>query len=271
VASRRRNSDDPKSVDLQLFRVRAYEPDQRRLKFTPITPQHAIVAALNERPTAETREDHFWHVGNIVQVDPFGMSFALGRTTKSTLEQYDETTQDFVEEEFDTAPYTHVFLETQLEIVAIARKSRLAPRITGIAHQLERLLNASAVALDGGYAFEVTPISDPEEFIEYLRRAHAITQYSVTFGLPNPFDAERDFQRPAQNLLREADATRGRATIDGANFRNVTSLRKTPLAARRVASHRFRSLCPNHTVVVTKNTLIVFDRLMQVGGRGKHI
>ena len=78
--------------------------------------------------------------------------------------------------------------------------------------------------------FEVAPIFDPTDLIAYLGRARAVSRFWVTFKRPNPFDADRDFQRPLQNVLVQSGGTKGKAQLEGENL-IVESLEKMARAA----------------------------------------
>jgi hypothetical protein len=182
------------------------------------SPSELIRTAIMEKPSGELRRGYYWHIGNVISIDSAGLYFALGRTTSGYVERYDSNRRDFVEEEFETAPYTHVLLDTNLQVSAIAKKPKLAPTTTGIARQLARLLGASRAALDRQISFELAEIKDPEDFIENIRRAYAIKRFSVTFSPPNPFDVEQDFHAPMENLLRESYGDNGKTSVSGQNL-----------------------------------------------------
>jgi hypothetical protein len=204
-------------LHLELFRVKVYAQQQASLFEGEINPQLTLLNTLRAKPDAELRSGYRWHVGNVSELDMYGLYFALGRTTKSTIALFDEVSGDFVEQEFETAPYTHVLCDTSLEVCAIARKARLAPTTVGIARQFEKLLN-STVTESTGYRFEVSVISDPEEFIAQLRSAHAVTRFALTFTLPNPFDVDQDFQAPMERLLRDTGGSRGKTALTGTDL-----------------------------------------------------
>jgi hypothetical protein len=203
-------------LQFHLFRIKVYPPIQPSIFSEEFVPQVVLLNALRSRPEAELRTGQKWHIGNIVDLDDFGVYFALGRTTKSTLELYDAGSRNFVEREFEAAPYTHVICDTALEVCAIARKARLAPSVQGIARQLQKLLISAGGSAE--YRFEVSVISDPNAFIQQIRDAYAIKRFAMTFTLPNPFDVEQDFQAPMERLLRESQGDIGKTSLAGADL-----------------------------------------------------
>jgi hypothetical protein len=145
--------------------------------------------------------------------------FAIGRTTKATIEKFDERSRDFLEEELKTSPYTHCVFDAQIGIVGIARKSALAPTVKRIAERVQQVLSNSEVAGISNVSVEIAPIPDPEEFISAIATAYRVSRFAATFHGPNPFDADEYFQRPLSVYLQAAGGKKGRAEIKGDDLR----------------------------------------------------
>jgi hypothetical protein len=201
----------------QLFRAKAYPPAQASL-FELYDHGRALRRAIESRPSVQLRHGFDWHIGNVEPIDESSLYFALGRTTRSHVELFDTGSGNFVLQEFETSPYTHVVIDTNLQVCGIAAKARLAPTVSGIARQLQRLLNQSDEAKRTSVRFDIVAISDPEGFIEQLRSAFQISQFTIEFSRPNPWDVDEDFHKPMQKLLREADGRKGRTTLKGENL-----------------------------------------------------
>lgn len=203
-------------IDFQLFRLKVQFVPQGNLltgQF-PERPQ-LLREAILERPAAELRKGYEWHIGNVQTVRDAGLYFAVGRVTKGTLPLFDEATQEFKEVEFEQAPYTHALLDLPLGLLAVARNSRLSPTQLGIAKQVARLLAETTTMRDQSGRVIADPLSDPEEFIKYLRGAWAVTRFKITFGRPNPIDVNEDFQEPMERLLAETEGTKGHTVVNG--------------------------------------------------------
>lgn len=181
-------------------------------------------------------------------MDDNGLYFRVGRTTQSTIEVYENGA--FADQEFETAPYTHVLMDVHLEICCIARKGRLAQTPRGIANQLTRLLNRSEAAGQRQAEFEIAPIFDPDDLINYLGRAVNVSKFWITFKRPNPFDANTDFIQPMQRLLNGAGATKGKTEIAGQDM-VVESLEKLARSAASTGDDAVArlSLEPNQPTV----------------------
>lgn len=200
--------------EFYLFRIKVYLSQQYGL-FENQGRRGVLQEALEEKPSAELRKGYVWHVGNLAHVEANGLYFALGRTTRALIERFDEEQGNFVEENFETSPYTHVFLDFHYQVLVLAKKTRLAPTPKGIATQLEKLLNASRAVEIAHARVEISQINDPEDFVEHIRNAYAVTRFGMEFGHPNPWDANEDFQKPMQKLLSRTSGFRGSTTIQG--------------------------------------------------------
>ena len=160
----------------------------------------------------ELRKGKTWHLGNVEQIDQSGLYFRVGRISNLTVQIWESG--NFVDAEFESAPYTHAVLDFDLEVCAIAKKPKLAPTTRGIASQFAKLLNELPVAEELGARFETSALSDPEDFIQQMQRARSIIKFWITFSRPNAWDAN-DFIKPAQRLLEESNGHNGKTEIQG--------------------------------------------------------
>lgn len=173
---------------------------------------------IEQKPSLELRSGQIWHIGNIVVIDNDSLMFAVGRTAKSKIERLDANSGDFIEERSDTAPFTHAVIDLNYQILAIASRSTLAPTPANIASRVAQIINQSPILTEAGRDCEVLPISDPEDFIATVQSAYRLYVLTIEFGRPNPWDADEQFQKPMQNLLREADGKAGKTTVNGNNL-----------------------------------------------------
>jgi hypothetical protein len=203
------------SIEYSLFRAKFIRSSQQLLFENELRPRDIFLRALFEKPSAEPREGHLWHIGNIRRFTDHSGYFAVGRTTKSTIEKFDESSRNFTEEELETSPYTHCLFDADLGILGIARKTSLSPTVKGIAARIQQLLSTSRIIIDTGTRVEIDPIPDPEGFLRALESAYRVSRFSATFHGPNPFDADEYFQKPLAVYLAAANGERGRAQVQG--------------------------------------------------------
>lgn len=201
-------------LEFQLFRIRVLLSNQLPLlAHRPNTPSEILKETVLAFSDASFRKDAIWHVGNVQLINKDGVYLRLGKTTKSKLEVFEDGS--FRDQIFEIAPYTHVVLDFNLELCAIAKKPRLAPRTTAIARRFRLLLNKSEKAQKLGVEFEIEEISDPHDFIFYLSRAFAVSKFEVTFSRLNAWDANSDIIKPLQSMLADLGGEQGKTEIKG--------------------------------------------------------
>ena len=83
-------------VTFYLFRIKALKPSQIQLFDEDQSPPEIIFNAIQSKPSAELRSGYIWHIGNINSLKKNAVYFALGRTTKSIVERYDEEEGNFL-------------------------------------------------------------------------------------------------------------------------------------------------------------------------------
>jgi hypothetical protein len=95
------------SIEYSLFRAKFVRSNQRSLFYADSSPSQLFLLAIEEKPSAELREGYRWHIGNVRLFSENTGYFAIGRTTKSSIEKFDPTSGNFLDEELETSPYTH--------------------------------------------------------------------------------------------------------------------------------------------------------------------
>jgi len=220
------------SFDFYLYRMKLAFSEQKNLfGQEELSRAEIIKRIITDKPSSELRKGNFWHVGNVKFASDYGGYFAVGKTTKSILEKYDEETGDFVEEVDETSPYTHVVFDAEIGLFSIAKKLRLSQTINGIANKLKTLFQNSDMAFRYGLTISLDPISDPKDFIEALESAYNIRSFTVTFTRSNPFDVDEHFQKPMEKYLDAANGTDGATTVKGDDLNSETLIAVTKSVA----------------------------------------
>lgn len=203
-------------MDFTLYRIKIFLPTQMGIfDGSTVSPTEILREAILERPTALRSLGRRWHIGNTDQLDQDGYYFALGRTARATMPVLDEGSGNFLEAEFESAPYTHAIVDVSIEVCAVAKKPALAATADAIARHLVRVLSSADAVTRRGATVDVSVVNDPGQFLEILRAAYAIRSFTVTFRRPNPFDLNRDFLVPMARLAQETDGDSGSTTIKG--------------------------------------------------------
>jgi hypothetical protein len=231
------------ATEFSLFRIKFIKPAQKSLfDDEERTPGDYFKAALEDRPSLQIREPFIWHVGNLEYFSPTSGHFAVGRTSKKTVDLYDEKTKNFVEVDHKESPYAHCLFDSQIGILVISKNNTLSQRTEMIAEKIEKLLSLNSGIFLNEIRVEISPIPDPEGFIRQLSKASLVTRFTASFGGPNPFDADEFFQRPMSVYLASARGEEGSTTIKGESLNNETlvEVSKSTAATGNKASARIK-------------------------------
>jgi hypothetical protein len=203
------------SIEYSLFRAKFIRSQQTSFLHDDLTPRDIMMKAIAQRPSSELRKGYHWHIGNLSMFSEYSGYFAIGRTTTSTIEKFDEVTGDFVEEELEESPYTHCVFDAKIGFFGIAKKQNLSQTTKGIAGRVAELLSSTEVVVANAITVDIRPIPDPEGFIKALDTAFRVNSFSASFRGPNPFDADEHFQKPLSVYLSAANGNKGKAQISG--------------------------------------------------------
>lgn len=205
-------------IELHLFRIKVYLPKQPNLFNVDISKKDVLRTILDSAPECELRKGHTWHIGNVNVIDDDSVYFAFGKTTLSKHSVYDDIRRDFIEKDYETSPYTHVFLDLKYQVLAIAKKTALGHNIKRIIGQLKKLLNGIYYIKTNGYQIEISEITDPNDFINSISTSYSVSRFFMDFGMPNPWDVDKDFQKPLERLAAESNAIKGNVSVFGDNL-----------------------------------------------------
>ncbi len=214
-----------------LFRLKLIRSAQRSLHHDSFTRPEIFLEVLKEKPSIELKNGQVWHLGNFTLADEHGGYFAVGRTTRATHERYDKETGDFLVEDLDTSPYTHVVFDARIGFLAIAKKAALARTPNGIANKVASLFSAAMVIEKNDIEVAIDPISDPFSFIDSLKSAYRVRRFGVSFSRSNPFDADEFFQQPMEKYLDSANGSKGTTVISGEDLNSTTLVEMTKSVA----------------------------------------
>ncbi len=230
-------------IEYNLFRAKFIKPHLLPLHDTSRqTPQEIMLTALSQAPQLEAKRGYLWHIGNIQYFSDAKDTgyFAVGRTTHDTFPRFNPETRQFLEEEFETSPYTHCVFDSKLGLVGIARNTNLAPTAKGIASRLQHLFQQARVIVENEVTVEISLIPDPEGFLKAIASAHRVSRFTAHFSGPNPFDADTFFQKPLSVYLSAANGEKGKAAIQGHDLNRdvVAEVARSTAATGNSASAR---------------------------------
>ena len=68
-------------IEYSLFRAKFIKPYQPSFLHEEVSSRDIFWRAIHERPSAELRRYHIWHIGNIRSFSEYSGYFAIGRTS----------------------------------------------------------------------------------------------------------------------------------------------------------------------------------------------
>ncbi|WP_242097824.1 hypothetical protein [Sphingomonas sp. CROZ-RG-20F-R02-07] len=188
---------------IHVLRIKCETLPQGDLLRSSDTPSSIIVRSIEFKPTADVGRGSEWHIGNVKNIGEGGVAFAMGRKQAVTVQQFDDSTHDFLEEEAMRAPFTFGVFDEEIQVCGIIRKAGVSQNTSQIANKLATLLNAAPFAERANSIISVEPIQDPVGFIEAIHRSKAVIRFSFTVSRPNPIDVDRLIQGPAKEFTQE--------------------------------------------------------------------
>lgn len=226
--------------EYHLYRAKFIKPAQLPLFVKRKSSMELFLESIHDKPEYTLSSGSEWHLGNVRMFDEVSGSFAVGRTTKTTVEKFDKETGDFIDELDDSGPYTVVIFDAKIGLLGIAKKSKLAPNASSIARRIKDLLLTTRVAIESGIDIRVDVIPDPEDFLDKLRSAYSIRKFRATFTGPNPVDADELFQKPLSVYAQSMGASSGTLEVVGEalNEEVAESVAKSTAATGNTASAR---------------------------------
>lgn len=226
------------TLEYHLYRTKFIKPAQVDLFQSELSAQDMLEAGLAERPSVELRPNNVWHVGNVEYFSDGGGRFAIGRTTLTTVEKFDETTGNFTELVDDSGPYTFVYFDSKLGLLGIGKKTKVAPDVKSIARKIQKLLSSTVLVSRNNINVRVEFIRDPEGFLQKLSSAYAIKRFKATFTGPNPVDADELFQKPMSYYCQQLGAEQGSVTVAGESLieESVAAVAKSTAATANDAT-----------------------------------
>ena len=226
--------------EYHLYRAKFIKPAQLPLLAEKQSSMDIFLKSIHDKPEYTLSSGSEWHIGNVKLFDDYSGSFAVGRTTKTTVEKFDKESGDFVDELDDSGPYTVVIFDARIGLIGIAKKSKLAPNASSIARRVKDLISITKTAIDTGVDVRVDVIPDPEDFLDKLRGAYSIRKFRATFTGPNPVDADELFQKPLSVYAQSMGASSGTLEVIGEalNEEVAESVAKSTAATGNTASAR---------------------------------
>lgn len=106
-----------------------------------VSPRDMFIHLVNDKPSTTMKDGVRWHLGNVGSFDEDNGYFAIGKTTKSTIQKYDDVAGNFIEEDFESSPYAYCIFNVHIGFLGIPKKLSLSSSFSGIAKKIKLLFS----------------------------------------------------------------------------------------------------------------------------------
>ena len=201
------------------------EQNQNLLPITDTSKADLLEKLIMLRPGAVVRGKIEWTVADTEKIEDEALFFNFGRITKKQKTHFDRDGISFFEMLDDDIEHVYCFYDCKMQVLAIEWKSS-SPLPATIARYIEKVLNfckenkrisveltQQEKCLLSLTRASVDSISDPVEFIEYLKSSYKVTLFEVVFGPDNPYDFDKTLQRPMHQYLADTGGEKAAASV----------------------------------------------------------
>jgi len=197
-----------------LYRIKLLEETQPTLPFDELgNDRSSLLKQVIDSEPEENDKRQKWKLGKYSRIDSNAYHVKIGRNATAHRPTFKDG--DFLDQESENSPYTHIVIDTEIEVVAIAQRPELARKTSTIAAQFIKLISQSELIKMRKLDIQISAIPDPRTFLESISDAYAITTFSFTATRPNPFDANKYIQKPVQEVVKKTDGKEAKLTIKG--------------------------------------------------------
>lgn len=197
------------------------------------------------RPGAFVRKGIEWTMADSDELEDGLVFFKFGRITKKQKDKFDRDSRSFYEMIDDDIDKVACFYDANYQVLAIEKNnsaptpntiSRYITKVVTACKDLEyikRSMTSEEVMLLNLTSAKIDAISDPLEFIEYLKKSYKVTRFEVFFGKENPYDFEETLQRPMQRYIKDVDGEEAGTFVfarDGLNKDKIIDISKAAAA-----------------------------------------
>ena len=207
-----------RSKRFYLFRVKFIRDHQKEIFDDGASPEVIFSEAMREKPLVKLKRGAEWKLANLHEIGTDGGLFAVGRISQANTDKFDFQTEEFVESRDYQGPFSIVFFDRKIGLVAIEEKSKVNSKVDATAKRLHDLLGSTNAVRSRNIKCIVDPITDPEGFIQKIRRSTHVLKFRATFTGPNPSDADEIFQKPLEIYASKTKADRGVVEVVGSNL-----------------------------------------------------
>lgn len=259
-----------------LFRVKFIRDHQKDILDDGASPEDIFLDAINEKPSTKLKRGAEWKLSNIDGIGINGGMFVVGRISQASTEKFDFQADEFVEATDYQGPFSTIFFDRTLGVIAIEDKSKVNSKVEATAKRLNDLLNSTNAVRRRKVKCIVDAINDPQGFIQKLRKSTHILKFRASFTGPNPCDVDAIFQKPLEVYASATSADKGIIEVTGSNLDKdvLIDITRSNAATGNTVTARIetkgifetiplKGVCANFNVSVPENPVVIFNQMLE--------
>jgi hypothetical protein len=198
----------------------------------------SVLRQIVESSPRRELKTRVWLLGNVTKLTNDMSYFRFGRRRSIKKPEWD--VDHFVDKEDTDAPYSHIYINFNLEYFSISHNSDVSSSIDAAVRQLRFLFESTNLARDFDLEFEIRPVRNPTEFVDRLRKARLVRRFWFTVARPNIIDVGQ-VTRDLEKLTRDLGGIKTKAQTEGnINVEDAVELTRVAASNGQEAGASFR-------------------------------
>ncbi len=221
-----------------------------------ISPSDLFLLSLREIEGKSSPEKD-WVIGGLEFYSELSGKFSIGKHMISELDNFDSDEKVFKRNSVDDYPNTLCFFDAELGLLGITSKFQLSSDTGVIARKIGSIVGSSLEVTRRNIFVEVEPIRDPEGLVDKIRKCYKVKSFSASFTRPNPYDADKYFQKPLSVYCQSINGIKGTAKISGDDLDKdvlIEVTRSTVSTGNRVSAKIIQNMGEKPISISTENS-----------------
>ncbi len=179
-----------------------------------------ILREVVSRPLRKDSKSRSYFTLGVRSLEDGAFYMKLVRSRKIKVTEIDH--EDLIEVEHPDNPYVHAFVLSDKQLLVVSRDSKFSSRVLFSAEKLGQLIEEASFVREYGLTVNVSPVRDPVQIIEYIRKAKHISKLGVVVRRENVFDAP-EMNRSFKRYTAEIGGEQTKAEVSGGMIQASTA------------------------------------------------
>lgn len=198
-------------ADFFIFRVQMFQKQMDLLRRDNPHPSDILKEVVSAKLRKDSKSRSYFTLEfRDIGKGTYYMKLVRSRKVKVTEIDHEE----LVEVEHPDNPYIHVFLLADEQLLVINRDSKFANDVNFSAWKFGQLIAESSVTQNYGLSVDVSPVRDPVQIVEYIRKAWHIGKLGIVVRRENVFDAS-EYNRSFKQYTSEVGGQKTKTEVSG--------------------------------------------------------